>query len=863
MLDTRFIDFIRADSLFYDAPATESVGEDFHEGRTLPEGWTTVRGREWTVCTPPENRIPDQGWKIHVAASPGNAAELLDAVAPYCVEHGLMYKYISDLETLGRRGSKYGDRSASGKFITIYPVDEAELKQTLDDLEELVGGAPAPSILSDLRWKEGPLYVRYGGFVLKTTRLKDGTLTPAITTPDGELVPDQRRPGFHTPDWVTLPPFLAEALAERRGRTLEDFPFRVYKALHFSNGGGVYRAVDKRDGNEVLLKEARPLAGLDAAGDDAVTRLEREHWALSLLAGLPSVPTLVDERKGHEHYFLAREYVDGTPLTELVHQRHPHGSAENTARTRVEYTQWALHILDQVAEGIAAMHERGVVFGDLHPGNILVGADDKVAFIDLETASPVDEMRPQAMGSLGFRAPGHLRGPDVDLFALDVLRLTLFVPMPHVVPWGTAKIRTLLDAAVRDFPLPQEFVDQVERGLGPDVLGAHTDYEVRWPVGGEQGDTLAASLAASIVEAATPERSDRLYPGDVMQFIAADGGVTFAHGAAGVLWALHRAGHDAPAEHVQWLLDQAAQVSGEGPGFFTGLAGIAYTLQELGHHAAADEVLDRAFAACDPNVGSTLATGISGLGLTALHFATARGDDRRLAQALELAARLPDTSVPQRFGLLHGRCGRALFLLRLFEHTGDGALLDQAVAELHADLDIIEGPTFEDRFLTPGLEGSAGIVLTLRALLPHTPDDTRLHAAMERLTALPHGGFALSCGLLYGRAGEILVLADAADAQDEAQRRVLRAHLDALGWEALAAEPGRVDFLGNHGYRLSTDLGTGSAGVLVTLASLRDGAPALPFLAPEAPRAGAEAVTAAEAASVPAEEAPVPAEVAS
>ncbi|MDQ0684914.1 hypothetical protein QFZ56_003877 [Streptomyces achromogenes] len=831
MLDTRFINFCRADSLFYDAPAAESTGADFHEGRTLPEGWTATRGREWTVCVPPDSRIPDQGWKIHVAASPGNAAELLDAVVPYCVEHGLMFKYISDLETLGRRGSKYGDRTASGKFITVYPVDEAALRTALDDLDALVGGTPAPSVLSDLRWKQGPLYVRYGGFVLKTTRLKDGTLAPAITAPDGELVPDERRPGFRPPAWVTLPSFLQEAADERRRGTLTDFPFRVYKALHFSNGGGVYRAVDKRDGTEVLLKEARPLAGLDAAGDDAVTRLEREHWALSRLSGLPSVPTLRDVRKGNEHLFLARDYVDGTPLTELVRLRHPYGTTDNTARARAEYTAWTLHILEQVAEGVAAMHERGVVFGDLHPGNVLVRPDDTVAFIDMETATPAEEMRAQAMGSLGFRAPDHLRGPDVDLFALDVLRLTMFVPMPHVVPWGTEKIRTLIDVAARDFPLPESFVRQLERGLGDDVLGARTEYGVRWPAADEDTGGLIADIADSIVEAATPERTDRLYPGDVSQFMVDDGGVTFAYGAAGVLWALHRAGAEAPAEHVRWFLDQAERVTGDGPGFLTGLAGVAYTLEELGHPDAADAVLDRAFAGCDANVGSTLATGLSGLGLTALHLAGRRGDDRRLRQALELADRLPDTPAPQRVGLLHGRCGRALLLLRLYEHTGRTDLLERALAELHAELERLGGDDFDDRFLSAGLEGSAGILITLRAALRHTPEDARIRAAVDRLRTLRRGGFATSCGLLHGRSGELLALEDGGS---EIERDVLRFHLDALGWEAIAAEPGRIDFLGNYGYRLSTDLGTGSAGVLLALAALRDGAPALSFLAPSA-----------------------------
>lgn len=354
---------------------------------------------------------------------------------------------------------------------------------------------------------------------------------------------------------------------------------------------------------------------------------------------------------------------------------------------------------------------------------------------------------------------------------------------------------------------------------------------MRWPAAGEETGSLIADIAGSIVEAATPERTDRLYPGDVSQFMVDDGGVTFAYGAAGVLWALHRAGAEPPAEHVQWFLDRSERVAGDGPGFLTGLAGVAYTLEELGRPDAADAVMDRAFAGCDANVGSTLATGLSGLGLTALHLSVRRGDDRRLRQALELAERLPDTPAPQRVGLLHGRCGRALLLLRLYEHTGRTDLLERALAELHAELERIGGDDFDDRFLSAGLEGSAGILIALRAALRHTPDDIRIRAAVDRLRTLRRGGFATSCGLLHGRGGELLALADGGS---EIERDVLRFHLDALGWEAIAAEPGRVDFLGNYGYRLSTDLGTGSAGVLLALAALRDGAPALSFLAPSA-----------------------------
>ncbi|MGW6291617.1 class III lanthionine synthetase LanKC [Streptomyces sp. NPDC055058] len=829
MLDFRFLDFCREDSLFYDAPDHDgATDQDFHAGRVPGTGWTVTRGREWTFCTPPDLDVPDQGWKIHVSASPDNAAELLDQVAPYCVEHGLMYKYISNREILGRRGSKYGDRSASGKFITIYPPTEEILERTLRELDELIGGTPAPYVLSDLRWNEGPLFVRYGGFVLKMARAENGALVPGIRNPDGEMVPDVRRPAFRPPEWVTLPPFLAEAHARRKEGTLKNFPFRVYKALHFSNGGGVYRAVDNRTGAEVLLKEARPLAGLDASGADAITRMEREHWALTTLAGLPTVPALVDYRDGHEHRFLAREFVEGEALIDVLRRRHPFTSGQDSPEVRAAYTEWALDILDQVARGVADMHRRGVVFGDLHPGNILVKADNTVAFIDMETCTPVEAGYQQAMGALGFHAPHHLTGPAVDLFALNVLRLTMFMPLPQVVPWGVAKVRTLLEAATEHFDLPESLTRAIADGLGPEVLTGDRDFRADWPA--TPGPGLREAIARSIVEAASPERDDRLYPGDAMQFLIPDGGTTFAYGAAGVLWALSRTGHRPPAEHVQWLADHARDAETDGPGFYTGLAGLAYTLDHLGRREEADAVMRRAFATPAANVSDSLCNGWSGLGLVALHLAERRGDAAYLEMARTLAGRLggPESAPagPKRVGLVHGRTGHALFLLRLFEHTGDVRHLDAAEAELRADLDTIDLDQEDSRLrLGPGLIGSAGLALVIRAFQRYRPS-AHLAAARARLLQTVHTHFAISCGLFTGRAGALFALTG-----EDRDPDLIRTHLDALGWEAMAAEPGRVDFLGDHGYRLSTDLATGSAGVLLALAALDDDdMTALPFL---------------------------------
>ncbi|NEE16212.1 hypothetical protein G3M58_58295, partial [Streptomyces sp. SID7499] len=71
---------------------------------------------------------------------------------------------------------------------------------------------------------------------------------------------------------------------------------------------------DTRTGEQVVLKEARPYAGLAADGADAVARLERERTALEQLAGLDCVPAVRDVFEVGDHHFLVLQYIPGTTL---------------------------------------------------------------------------------------------------------------------------------------------------------------------------------------------------------------------------------------------------------------------------------------------------------------------------------------------------------------------------------------------------------------------------------------------------------------------------------------------------------------------------------------------------------------------
>jgi hypothetical protein len=182
------------------------------------------------------------------------------------------------------RNSKYSPRASSGKLATIYPVDEAAAQTILTELGALLSGEPGPYILSDLRWGDGPLYVRYGAFAHLYCVADDGDLVPALAGPDGTLEPDRRQAVFSLPSWLELPTFLEPHLAARNAVTTNDVPYRVTRVLHYSNAGGLYTAEDQRTGEQVVLKEARPYAGLDGRGDDAIARLRREHEMLDRVA---------------------------------------------------------------------------------------------------------------------------------------------------------------------------------------------------------------------------------------------------------------------------------------------------------------------------------------------------------------------------------------------------------------------------------------------------------------------------------------------------------------------------------------------------------------------------------------------------
>src|SRR5215831_12722563 len=160
-----------------------------------------------------------------------------------------------------------------------------------------------------------------------------------------------------------------------------------YEVLSFIGAGGmaeVYRARDTRLGREVAVKVVSEALGSD---ETFVERFERE----ARLVGSVNHPNVVALYDVGVH--------DGKPyfVTELLQGE--------TLRTRLANgpvpLPMALAWATQMAEGLAAAHERGIVHRDLKPENVLVTRDGHLKLLDFGIAKVIaaaQDLQPEDAG---------------------------------------------------------------------------------------------------------------------------------------------------------------------------------------------------------------------------------------------------------------------------------------------------------------------------------------------------------------------------------------------------------------------------------------------------------------------------------
>lgn len=172
--------------------------------------------------------------------------------------------------------------------------------------------------------------------------------------------------------------------------------------------GAVFEAMDRPLNRPVAVKL------IHTSWTEAGAELEHEA---TLLAGIrsPHVVRVLDASVMEEPPYLVMELLEG----ESVRQRIDKGGP-------LDVTE-AFRILDEVLQGLSALHERTLIHGDLKPENVFL-TKDGTKLIDLGISRPwtrPQERNAQVLGTPAYLSPELLRGgqPDqrADLYAAGLL----------------------------------------------------------------------------------------------------------------------------------------------------------------------------------------------------------------------------------------------------------------------------------------------------------------------------------------------------------------------------------------------------------------------------------------------------------
>ena len=188
----------------------------------------------------------------------------------------------------------------------------------------------------------------------------------------------------------------------------------AYEIVSLVGAGGmgeVYRARDTRLNRDVALKILPPRV---AGSVDLLERFQREAQAVASLSH-PNILAVHDIGTSDLASYAVFELLEGASLRERIE------SGPLPLRKAIDYGR-------QIADGLAAAHEKGITHRDIKPDNIFVTDDGRVKILDFGLAHRREQIDTPTetvtrgpltdagtiLGTVGYMAPEQVRGAAAD-----------------------------------------------------------------------------------------------------------------------------------------------------------------------------------------------------------------------------------------------------------------------------------------------------------------------------------------------------------------------------------------------------------------------------------------------------------------
>ena len=222
--------------------------------------------------------------------------------------------------------------------------------------------------------------------------------------------------------------------------------YRILRKIGSGGMGVVYRAYDVHLEREVAIKLLHPGT---LANAHSRKRFRNEARALSKL-NHPNIATVHDFDTQDHYDFLVMEYIPGVTLRDRL--------AEGSLPEKD-----VLSLGSQLAEGLAAAHEHGIIHCDLTPGNLCFTTDGRLKILDFGVAklrnrtmtSETVSGEHAVVGTLPYMAPEQVLGGEVDARTdIHAAGIVLYEMATGLPAFSEVDRFDLVNAVLRSSPPP-------------------------------------------------------------------------------------------------------------------------------------------------------------------------------------------------------------------------------------------------------------------------------------------------------------------------------------------------------------------------------------------------------------------------
>jgi tetratricopeptide (TPR) repeat protein/predicted Ser/Thr protein kinase len=218
--------------------------------------------------------------------------------------------------------------------------------------------------------------------------------------------------------------------------------YRIIEKIGEGGMGIVYKAEDSKLGRLVALKFlAREIVG----NKEARARLVHEARTAAVLDH-PNICTIHETGELEDQMFIVMAYVEGQTLRAMI-------------RSGPLDTEQVVGVARQIAEGLRAAHDKGIVHRDIKPSNIMVTPDGRAKIMDFGLARSAEQAdltkTGMIMGTASYMSPEQARGERVD-HRTDIWSLgaVLHEALTGERPFKGASTEAVIYSILHDEPRP-------------------------------------------------------------------------------------------------------------------------------------------------------------------------------------------------------------------------------------------------------------------------------------------------------------------------------------------------------------------------------------------------------------------------